>query len=148
MQACTCPPHSRTRRARTQASECQEHLVNIERYRRKSPRVNKHIYVYLCLTENVQESGEELVFRCEIFMPAHTLATRWHDPHPEQTGRVDRTKSLAHTAHLNWVNKAGALLWRCLCGDCQHDLETQPPPSKAHAHRHKHTPNTPMTSCV
>lgn len=78
--------------------------------------------------------------------------TKWHNPLPVQTTWSEPGCS-THTHHAKWVNKAGAFLWRCLCMDCQHDLETHchfqqnththtPRPwPHASTHTHKYTPN-------
>lgn len=76
-----------------------------------------------------------------------TIHSLCKQPGQNQVAVCTRT----HTHHAKWVNKAGAFLWRCLCMDCQHDLETHchfqqnthtPRPwPHASTYTHKYTPN-------
>lgn len=79
---------------------------------------------------------------------------------PRENSPMRPQQSRYHVcAYTKCVIKAGAFLWRCLCVDCQHDLDT-PPPSPlctwkqetGHTHdfmyrgAHEYTPSWPSGS--
>lgn len=85
----------------------------------------------LCYINTDYCTAEKLALRCEFTHACartHThLQKKQHDPLPEQTVQHGSNKVPIVRTHTQCVIKVGAFLWRCLCVDCQHDLDTPPP---------------------